>query len=71
MKLFTSLAKRPGLKTNKIGDIETYDSTSMQSTEVDINPEHIAEVARRKEYYKKNPQDLISWKDVRSRLNFE
>ena len=56
-----------------IEDLQKADAVEFlagQEEETDISASQMEEVKRRIEYYDKNPNELVSWDEVRKRLKF-
>lgn len=49
-----------------VGDI--WDSIAVRPEAVQVTPEQMAEIERRLEDYRKNPDDVVPWEEVRERL---
>ena len=47
---------------------DIWDSISDESVAVELTPEQQAELDRRIEYHRQNPDDVIPWEEVRERL---
>ncbi len=56
-----------------IEDLQKVDAVEFlvgQEEDTEISPAQLTEVKRRIDYYDKNPNELVSWDEVRKRLKF-
>lgn len=56
-----------------IEDLQKVDAVEFlvgEEEDTEISPARLTEVKRRIDYYDKNPNELVSWDEVRKRLKF-